>query len=114
MKGKSNITRALRFSNISNGDSNKDNPRFGNPKVNNKENLTLNNHKRHNIHYRFSNGNHSIFNPRVSNTRKNHNTHNLEENLKEEMKSIESRMIRSLETSPSILANKMLLLKGGG
>jgi hypothetical protein len=123
VKGNSNINRGLRFSSIGNRDnSNKDNPRFGNLKVNNKENLRLNNHNsnkdnprfsnhrdrsnpnnRDNINHRLSNPrdsnpNNSILNLRASSTREDHSTHSLKENLKEGMKSIESRMARSLKT----------------
>ena len=122
MKGNRNINRGLRFSNISNRDnSNRNNPRFRNLKVSNKNNPRLNNHNSNNINPRFSNPrdnnnhsnsinlkcsdpNNSILNLRASNTRGNHNTRSLKENLKEGMQNIESRMTRSLKTLPSIIS----------
>jgi len=81
----------LKSRNMNNGKkSNKDNPKFRNLKVNNKDNL--------------SNPNNSILNLRASNIRGNHNTNILKENLKEGVKSTESRMTKSLETLPSIIS----------
>jgi hypothetical protein len=117
IKGNSNINRGLRFSNISNRYNGNKNPlRFGNPKVNNKDNLTLNSHNSNNINRRFSNPgdtsnpNNSILNLRASNTREDQNTHSLKENLKEGSQSIESRMTRSLKTLPSIISVGLLNL----
>ena len=76
MKGNSNINRGLRFSDISNRDkSNKDNPRFGDLKINNKDNLRLKN----NLRREFSSHRDNSKDLRFS----NHNTHSLKENLKE-------------------------------
>jgi hypothetical protein len=105
-----NIHEDLMSRNMNNGGwSNKDNLRFGNLKIDNEENLRLDNHN-NNINPRFrdprdeSNPNSSIFNLRASNTRKSHNTHGLKENLKEGMKSIESRIMISLKTVLSLLS----------
>jgi hypothetical protein len=113
IKGNSNINRGLRFSNISNRyNGNKNPPRFGNPKVNNKDNLRLSSHNSNsnNINRRFSNPrdssnpNNSILNPKASNTREDQNTHSLKKNLKGGSQSIESKVTRSLKTLPSIIS----------
>ena len=105
MRGNTNINRGLRFSTISNRDnSNRDNPRFGNLKVNNKGDPRLSNHNSNNIDRRFSNPrdssnpNNSVLNLRASDPGESHNTHSLKENLKGGIQNIESRMIRSLKT----------------
>jgi hypothetical protein len=78
----------LRFSKVSNTDkSNKDNPWFKN------RNSNIN-HRLSNLRDR-SNPNNSILDPRTSNTRRNHNTSSLKENLKEGMQDMESRRTRS-------------------
>ena len=96
--------------NMNNGEgSNRDNPRFGNLKVNNKEDPRLNNHNSHNINLRFSNPrdsnpNNSVLNLRASDNRESHNTHSLKGNLKEGLQNIESRMTISLKTLPPIIS----------
>jgi hypothetical protein len=118
----SSINRDLRFNNINNGDnSNRDNPRFRNLKVNNKENHRLDNHNSNKDNHRFSNlrdssshhnnislkcsnPNNRVPNLRASNAKGNRNTHSLKKNLKEEVKDIGSRMARGLKTLPSIIS----------
>jgi hypothetical protein len=82
---------------------------MNNGKGSNKEDPRLNNHNTNNINRRFSNPrgsnpNNSVLNLRASDTRKNHNPHSLQENLKEGMEDIESRIAKSLETFPSIIS----------
>jgi hypothetical protein len=88
---------------MSNGDNNnKENPRFRNPKVNsnNKNNLRFSNQKNNSPRRKFSSRKDKSKNLRFS----NHNIHSLKENLKEGMKSIESRMTRSLRALQDTLS----------
>jgi len=103
-----NMDGDLTSRNMNNGKrSNKENPRFRNLKVNNKDNLSNHSNKGN---QRFSNlrdssnPNNSTLNLGASNTRENHNTHSLKENLKEGMQDIKSRMTKSLEKLPSIIS----------
>jgi hypothetical protein len=96
-KDRLNMDGDLTSRNMNNGEgSNRDNPRFGNLKVNHKEDPRLNNHS--------SNPNNSVLNLRASDTREDNNTHSLKGNLKEGMQNIESRMTRSLKTLPSLIS----------
>jgi predicted RNase H-like nuclease (RuvC/YqgF family) len=85
---------------MSNGDNNnKENPRFRNPKVNNKNNLRFSN-QNNSLRRKYSSREDKNKNLRLS----NHNIHSLKENLKEGMKSIESRLTKSLEKLLSIIS----------
>jgi hypothetical protein len=80
---------------MSDGDNNRDNLRFSNH--NNRDNSDKDN-------LRFSNHNNRDNSDKDNLRFSNHNTHSLKENLKGGMKGIESRMIRSSKTLPSIIS----------
>ena len=92
-----NMDGDLTSRNMNNGEgSNKDNPRFRNLKVNNRDNLRCSS-QNNSLRRKFSGNRDSL---RI----RNHNTHSLKKNLKEGMQSIESRMTRSFKMLPSIIS----------